>query len=123
MPSNLKLPNLNQIIMVGDRILVKKSNPNERTRSGLLLPPGVEEKEDIQSGFVIKVGPGYPIPFAEEPEEWKKKEETPRFIPLQAQEGDLAVFFQRQASEVEFNKQKYYIVPNSALLMLYRDEH
>ena len=119
---NLKIPNLNKIIIVGDRILIKKSNPGERTKSGLLLPPGVEEKEDIQSGYVIKVGPGYPIPVAEETEEWKKKDDAQRFVPLQARVGDLAVFIQRQATEIEFNKQKYYIIPNSALLMLYRDE-
>jgi chaperonin GroES len=119
---NLKIPNLNKIIIVGDRILVKKSNPSERTKSGLLLPPGVEEKDEVQSGYIIKVGPGYPIPIPEENEEWKQKKEEPHYIPLQAQVGDLAVFLQRHATEIEFNKQKYFIVPNSAILLLYRDE-
>ena len=119
---NLKIPNLNKIIVVGDRILVKKSNPTDRTKSGLLLPPGVEEKEEILSGYIIKVGPGYPIPVSEENEEWKQKKSESRYIPLQAQVGDLAVFFQQQATEIEFNKQKYFIIPNSAILLLYRDE-
>lgn len=119
---NLKIPNLNKLIIVGDRVLIKKTNPNDRTKSGLLLPPGVEEKEDVQSGFVIKVGPGYPIPQAEESENWKQNQEKVKFIPLQAQEGDMAIFLQRQAVEIEFNKQKYYLVPNAALLMLYRDD-
>jgi co-chaperonin GroES (HSP10) len=121
-PMNLKIPNLNKLIIVGDRVLIKKTNPNDRTKSGLLLPPGVEEKEDVQSGFVIKVGPGYPIPQAEESENWKQNQEKVKFIPLQAQEGDMAIFLQRQAVEIEFNKQKYYLVPNAALLMLYRDD-
>jgi chaperonin GroES len=119
---DIKIPNLNKIIIIGDRVLIKKSNTSDRTKSGLLLPPGVEEKEEVQSGYVIKVGPGYAIPSAEEPEEWKQKEEAPRFVPLQVRVGDLAVYLQRHATEIEFNKQKYYIVPNSALLLLYRDE-
>lgn len=119
---NLKIANLNKLIVVGDRVLIKKLNPNDRTKSGLLLPPGVEEKEEIQSGYVIKVGPGYPMPSMEEPDTWKSSEENLRFLPLQAKEGDLAVFMQRQATEIEFNKQKYYIVPHAAILMLYRDE-
>ncbi len=119
---NIKIPNLNKLILIGDRVLIKKINPSERTRSGLLLPPGVEEKEDVQTGYVIKVGPGYPIPMTEEEESWKQSKDKIRFLPLQAKEGDLAVFLQRQAVEIEFNKQKYQVVPNAALLMLYRDE-
>jgi chaperonin GroES len=119
---NLKIPNLSKLIIVGDRVLLKKINPNDRTKSGLLLPPGVEEKEEVQSGYVIKVGPGYPIPVAEESENWKQKEDKIRFIPLQAKEGDMAVFIQNHATEIEFNKQKYFIVPHSAIMMLYRDD-
>ena len=119
---NLKIANLAKLIVVGDRLLIKKIGPNERTKSGLLLPPGVEEKEEVQSGYVIKVGPGYPIPQIEESEDWKKDQESIKFLPLQAKEGDLAVFLQRHATEIEFNKQKYVIVPNSAILVLYRDD-
>lgn len=118
----LNIANLNKLIIVGDRVLIKKLNPNDRTKSGLLLPPGVEEKEEIQSGYVMKVGPGYPIPSMEENDHWKGQEEHLRYLPLQAREGDLAVFLQRQATEIEFNKQKYFIIPHAAILMLYRDE-
>lgn len=119
---NIKIANLNKLIIVGDRVLIKKMNAGERTKSGLLLPPGVEEKEEIQSGYVIKVGPGYPIPASDETENWKGNDDKIRFLPLQAREGDLAVFLQRQATEIEFNKQKYFILPQAAILMLYRDQ-
>lgn len=118
---NLKIANIKNLIVVGDRVLIKKINPGDRTKSGLLLPPGVEEKEEVQSGYIIKSGPGYPIPLSDEPENWEKKEDKLRFMPLQAREGDLAVFLQGHATEIEFNKQKYYVVPNSAILILYRD--
>ena len=53
---------LKRLIVVGDRVLIKPKDPTDRTHSGLYLPPTVQEKEQVQSGYVIKVGPGYPIP-------------------------------------------------------------
>lgn len=120
---NIKLENIKKIIVVGDRVLIKKSKTGDRTKTGLLLPPGVAEKEDIQSGYVIKSGPGYPIPYPQDEEEnWKEKDKKVKYLPLQAKEGDLAIFLQNQAYEIEFDKEKYYILPNSAILLLYRDE-
>jgi chaperonin GroES len=49
---------LKKLIVVGDRVLIKPGKQNDKTASGLYLPPGVQEKEKIQSGYVIKVGPG-----------------------------------------------------------------
>ncbi|MCU0399117.1 MAG: co-chaperone GroES family protein, partial [Cyclobacteriaceae bacterium] len=51
---------LKKLIVVGDRVLIKPTQQTDKTESGLYLPPGVQEKEKIQSGYVIKVGPGYP---------------------------------------------------------------
>jgi co-chaperonin GroES (HSP10) len=45
-----------------------------------------------------------------------------RYIPLQAKEGDYAIFLREQAVEVEFEETKYLIVPQSAVLLLVRDE-
>ena len=50
---------LEKFIMVGDRILLKPTTPQKKTKTGLYLPPGVQEKEKIHSGYIIKVGPGY----------------------------------------------------------------
>lgn len=114
---------ISKFIMVGDRVLIKPKSPLDRTKGGLLLPPGVQEKEKIQSGYVVKVGPGYPIPaIAEEDEVWKNKNENVRYVPLQPNEGDLAIYLQSTSWEIEFNNEKYVIVPHSAILMLIRDE-
>ncbi|MEX2232241.1 MAG: co-chaperone GroES family protein [Cyclobacteriaceae bacterium] len=114
---------LKKIIVVGDRVLIQPLKQTEKTDSGLYLPPGVQEKEKIQSGYVIKVGPGYPLPLpADEDEMWKGKEEQVKYLPLQAQEGDLAIFLQRGAVEVIYEKEKYFIVPQSSILMLEREE-
>lgn len=110
------------LIIVGDRVLIRLKKPNEKTTSGLYLPPGVQEKEKVQHGYIIKAGPGYPIPIpTEEPEPWMDSEEKVKYIPLQAKEGDLAIFLLSGAHEVLYEGEKYYIVSQSSILMLERE--
>lgn len=111
-----------KLIVIGDRVLIRPSKPDERTESGLYLPPGVQEKEKVQQGFVIKTGPGYAIPMPVESEPWKAEEEQVKYVPLQAREGDLAIFLVSGATEVIYEGDKYFIVPQSAILMLEREE-
>jgi chaperonin GroES len=114
---------LQKLIVVGDRILIKPKIPQSRTKSGLLLPPGVNENEKVQIGYVVKVGPGYPMPSVNDTDEpWKNRSDEPKYIALQAKEGDQAVYLQNSAVEIEFNKEKYIVVPHSAILLILRDE-
>ena len=123
MTVNLKREDLNKIIMIGDRVLVKPKSNQQKTTTGLYLPPTIEKKEKLHSGYVIKVGPGYPIPVVSEPDEpWKDKGEDVKFVPIQPQVGDLAVYLHSSAYEITFNDETFLIVPNSAILMLIRDE-
>ena len=115
---------LEKINVVGDRVLVKPRKESERTDSGLYLPPGVKEKEKIQYGYVVKIGPGYPIPLpVDNDEPLKSDEEKVKYVPLQVKEGDLAVFLQGGAYEVMYQGEKYFIVPQSSILMIERDEN
>jgi|SRR4051812_31990204 len=111
-----------KLVIIGDRVLIRPSSPNQRTESGLFLPPGVQEKEKVQQGYIIKTGPGYAIPLPVEDEPWKKEEEKVKYIPLQAKEGDLAIFLLQGATEVMYQNEKYFIVPQNAILMLEREE-
>lgn len=111
-----------KLIVIGDRILIKPQKPDERTASGLYLPPGVQEKEKVQQGYVIKTGPGYAIPVAVDEEPWKTEEDQVKYVPLQAKEGDLAIFLLSGATEIMYENEKYFIVPQSAILMLEREE-
>jgi len=114
---------LNKLIVVGDRILIKPKTPQSKTKSGLYLPPGVQENEKVQVGYVLKVGPGYPIPAVTDVDEpWKRRNEEPQYVPLQPKEGDLVVYMQNTAVEIEFNKEKYVVVSQSSILLLVRDE-
>ena len=114
---------LHRLVVVGDRVLIKPKTLTNKTKSGLFLPPGYKEKEEIRTGYIIKVGPGYPIPAAgEEDEPWKQSEESIKYIPLQAREGDLAIFLQKGAIEIVYDDEKYFIVPQQSILLLERDE-
>lgn len=116
--------NLEKFIMVGDRVLVKPKNPSGKTKSGLYLPPSVQDNEKVQSGYIVKVGPGYPIPaVSEDDEHWKDKQNDTKYMPLQTHIGDLAVYMSKSGHEIEFNNEKYIILPHSAILMIIRDEN
>ena len=113
-----------KFILIGDRVLIKPKAASSMTRSGLYLPPGVEKKDQVYSGYVIKVGPGYPIPaIADIDEPWKDKTEEVKYVPIQPKEGDLAVYLQNMGHEIQFNGETYVIVNHSAILMLIRDEN
>lgn len=107
---------------MGDRVLIKLKTQDNKTKAGLFLPPGVQEKEKVLSGYVIKTGPGYAIPKETPFEEWQKDEEQVRYVPVQAQEGDLALFLKGGATEVEIDAEKYFVVPQQAILLLERDD-
>ena len=111
-----------KIIIIGDRVLIRPSKPNEKTASGLYLPPGVQEREKVQQGVVIKTGPGFVIPIPVEDEVWKSDDEKVKYVPLQAREGDIAIFLMNGATEIEYEGLKYFIVPQNAILMLEREE-
>lgn len=113
-----------QMIVVGDRILLQLDDTADKTKSGLYLPPSVREKEKVAMGRVVRVGPGYPIPNPNytEDEPWSTPKDPMRYIPLQAKAGDYAIFLREQGIEVEFEEQKYLIVPQAAVLMLVRNE-
>lgn len=118
---NVNIKNLQKFIVVGDRVLIRPQEDAQKTHSGLYLPAGVAEKEKIQSGYVIKVGPGYATSAQSDDEPWKESDPV-KYIPLQAKEGDLAIFLRKEAFEIEFEKEKFLIVPNSAILLLIRND-
>ena len=114
-----------RLIIVGDRLLVRPHDGEERTRTGLYVPQSVISSRSVQGGTVVAVGPGFPVPDPSELDEepWKPRQEAhARYVPLQAHEGDYALFIRNAAVEITFENKKYLIVPNSAVLVLVREE-
>ncbi len=112
-----------QIVVVGDRVLILPDNDKEQTEHGLYLPPSVREKEKIQCGYIVKAGPGFPVPNPQymDQESWSSAPKEPvKYIPLQVEEGDYAMFLRDQAIEIEFEGKKYLIVTQNAVLLVIR---
>ena len=112
-----------EVILIGDKVLIKPEEENNKTASGLYLPQGVQQKDEVMSGSVVNTGPGYPLgEAATEGESWSGRTRTElRYVPLQAQRGDFALFLKHNAVEVEIDGSKYQIVPHNAILLLIRD--
>ncbi|MGD0336132.1 MAG: co-chaperone GroES family protein [Candidatus Omnitrophota bacterium] len=109
-----------ELVVIGDRVLIEPDEGADRTDTGLYLPQGVKEKEKVQSGRVVKTGPGYPIPDLQalEIEPWQAPQLEKRYFPLQAQEGDYCIFLRSAGIEIEFEGKKYVVVPHSAILVV-----
>ena len=113
-----------ELIVVGDRVLIAPDENQDRTDTGLYLPQGVKEKEKVQSGTIVKIGPGYPVadPGALNTEPWQTHKSENKYFPLQAKEGDYCIFLRNDGIEIEFEKKKYIVVPHSAILALLRNK-
>ena len=87
------------------------------------MPVGYQDKEDVKSGYILKCGPGYPLPsLDDDAEAWTGRHNEAKYLPLQVKPGDLAIYLQKNAIEIKYNGEKYYIVPQSAILLVERDE-
>ena len=110
-----------QLLVVGDRVLVRPEKSEGKTKVGLYLPAGVVEKEEVRGGHVVAVGPGQPLPPPhEEHEPWKDGYKAPRFMPMQIALGDYALFFRKAAIEITFEDEQFLVVPYGAILVLVR---
>jgi chaperonin GroES len=109
------------LIVVGDRVLIRPSE-DARTHSGLLLPQGVHGSATVRSGRVIATGPGISLPTSgdEFDEAWKETRPDQRFLPMQVEVGDFALFFKKSAVELRYEGIGYLVVPQSAILILVR---
>jgi len=113
-----------ELIVVGDRVLVRPQTGEEKTDTGLVLPATVSGQEDVESGRVVKTGPGYLTqnPEYSETESWKESTTPVRYLPLQAKSGDHAFFLPSEAFDLRYDDTHYMIVPHSAILALVRED-
>lgn len=122
----MPLPESNKrLIVVGDRVLVQVEEGEERTKVGLYLPSTAVDSQAVQGGEIVATGPGLPMPDpgenADEP--WRRSgaAREARYVPMQAQVGDYALFFRKAAVEITFEGQPFLVVPQAAILALVRE--
>ena len=113
-----------QILVVGDRLFVQPDKGDKTSPAGLYLPPSVVEKQEVKGGIVVEVGPGIPLgsPNDTIDEPWKDSKSDIKYIPTQAEIGDYALYLGKASIEIEIEKKEYLIVPQSAILILIRDD-
>ena len=114
-----------QILVVGDRVLIKPDKGEQKSKAGLYLPPSVIEKQEILSGVIVEIGPGIPLGNPEEniDEPWSSNDNyNVKYIPTQADVGDIALFLNKASIEIKIENDDYLIVPQSAILILIRDD-
>ena len=113
-----------QVLVVGDRLLIQPDKGDKTSPAGLYLPPSVVEKQEVKGGIVVEVGPGIPLgsPNDSIDEPWKENKSAVKYIPTQAEIGDYALYLGKASIEIEIEKKEYLIVPQSAILILIRDD-
>lgn len=114
---------LKRLIVVGDRVLVSPEEGEERTNVGLYLPATALEGRQVQGGRIVATGPGTPMgePTQLDEEPWRIRSPEVKYLPMQADVGDYALFFRKAAVELTFEGQRYLVVPQAAILVLVRD--
>lgn len=112
------------LIVVGDRVLVKPDNPEERTKIGLYLPQTVIDKQRVQAGRVVTTGPGIPIPDigGGDDEPWQTPSQKMKFIPMQPKQDDHVLFLKKDAVEIKYDNEEYLVVPQASILVLVRED-
>jgi len=115
---------LKNVVVIGDRVLIRPVEASNRTGSGLYLPPSVKDHDAVHAGLVMRVGPGYPIPANRDPDSifTGEREDTVNYVPLQVHEGDEALYLHASGTEIEINGEKYVIVGQNAILLVMRNE-
>jgi chaperonin GroES len=116
--------NKRRLVVVGDRVLIRPDDGTDRTAVGLYLPQTVLDKDAVQSGVVAATGPGLalPDPGNSDDEPWKHSAREAQHVPMQAREGDVAIFLRKAAVEIKYEERTFLVIPQSAILVLLRDD-
>src|SRR5438552_9712098 len=85
-----------------DRIVVKASEAEATTASGLVIPDTAKEKP--QQGDVLAVGPG------------RRSEQTGEIIPLDVKVGDKVVYSKYGGTEITVEGEDLLILPSRDVL-------
>ncbi|MFY8142130.1 MAG: co-chaperone GroES [Caulobacter sp.] len=86
---------------LGDRVLVKRVEEEQKTKGGIIIPDTAKEKP--QEGEVIAVGPG-------------ARDEDGDYIALDVKAGDKILFGKWSGTEVKVDGQDLLIMKESDIL-------
>ena len=84
-----------------DRVIVKRIESEEKTKSGIIIPDSAKEKP--QEGEVIAVGPGM-------------RQENGTLTPLDVQKGDRILFGKWSGTEIKLDGQDYLVMKETDIV-------
>lgn len=88
---------------LGDRVLVKPLETEERTKGGIVLPDTAKEKP--QEGEVTAVGRG-------------RRLDDGQVVPLEVKKGDKILFGRYAGTEVKINEEEHLIMREEDILAI-----
>ena len=86
---------------LSDRILVKREEPSETVRGGIIIPDTAKEKP--QEGKVVATGPG-------------KLDENGKRIPMEVKKGDRILMGKYSGTEVKIDGDEHLIMREDDVL-------
>ena len=88
---------------LGDRLIVKPKESEEKTKSGIVLPDSAKEKP--QEGKVISVGKGV-------------KDDKGNITPMEVKVGDVVLYSKYSGTEVKIDGEEHLIIKESDVLAI-----
>ncbi len=89
-----------KLLPLGDRVVLKMSEAEETTKSGIILT--AQAKEKPQYAEVIEVGPGAVVDGEK--------------VPMEVKPGDKVIYARYAGTEVKLGEEEYIIVKQSDIL-------
>ena len=86
---------------LGDRVLIKRVDEEEKTKGGIIIPDTAKEKP--QEGKVVAVGPG-------------ARDDNGKIQPLDVKAGDVILFGKWSGTEVKIDGDDLLIMKESDIL-------
>ena len=90
-----------KITPLGDRVVIKPSNREEVSKSGIIIPDTAKEKP--QEGSIIAVGPG------------RLNEEGKR-VSMELKVGDKVLYAKYAGTEIKLDNEEYLILRESDVM-------
>ena len=91
-----------KLVPLADRVVLKQSTPEEKTKSGIILTSQSQEKP--QQAVVVAVGPGGMVDGQE--------------VTMSVKAGDMVIYSKYAGNEVKLDDEEYIIVKQSDILAI-----
>ncbi len=93
-----------KITPLGNRVVVKPQEVQEKTPGGLVIPPSAADEKKPAFGEVVKLGIG--------------KDEDGKVLKFDVKVGDLVYFKKYSPEEIEVDGTEYYILESDDILAI-----